>query len=315
MKVAIVCDDKLDEHKEGMLDAVKNALEKKFEVGVVPFDENFMENIKNYDIAFNMSTSGGKDGRQLHVPAVLDLLGIPYTAAPALSHALCIDKGVTKSVLLSHGINTARFFVVYPGEDVPEHDLNFPLIAKPLREGSSKGLKKESVCYNNRELGNMVKWIHESFHEGALVEEFIDGTEVTVGLLERSGSVKVLPLLEIDFSELPEGVEKFYSDKVKNHGYDRYINYIIPARLDKGMYKKIEEAAKRAFKVLGLRDYARMDIRIKDRNYYILDVNSLPLLVPGYSDITKMAEAAGMKYDDLILAIMNSAIKRYNLKG
>ncbi len=315
MKVAIVCDEKLDEHKREMLSAVKKALEKKFNVGVVPFDENFMKEIKKYDIAFNTATSGGKDGRQLHVPAVLDLLGIPYTTAPALSHALCIDKAVTKSVLLSHGINTAKFFMVYPGEKLPKHDLKFPVIVKPLREGSSKGLRKESVCYSDGEIERAVSWIHENFHEGALVEEFIDGMEVTVGLLEKEGGVEVLPLLEIDFSGLPEGVERFYSDRVKNQGFDKYINYVIPARLDEKIYKTVEEAAKKAFKVLGLRDYARMDVRIKGESYYILDVNSLPLLVPEYSDITKMAKAARMSYDDLILTIINSAIRRYNLKN
>ncbi len=314
MRVALVCDAELDEHKKEMLSSVKNALEKEYEVKVVPFDEDFMHRIKGFDIAFNMATSGGEDSRQVHVPAILDLMGVPYTAAPAMTHAICIDKAVTKSVLMSHGLGTARFFVVHPGERVPEdHSLDYPLIVKPLHEGSSKGLRKESVVKNLESLKNAVKWIHENFKEGALVEEFIEGTEVTVGLLEAEGDVRVLPLLEIDFSGLPEGVERFYSDRVKNQGLDVYIKYHAPARLPEKMYRTVEEAAKRAFRILGLRDYARMDVRIKEDKYYILDVNSLPLLVPEYSDITKMAKAAGMSYDDLVLSIIRSARRRYGI--
>ncbi len=314
LRVALVCDSELDEHKKEMLESVRKALEKKFSVTVVPFNEDFMRKIKGFDIAFNMATGGGRDSRQVHVPAILDLLSVPYTAAPALAHAICIDKGVTKAVLMSHGISTAGFFVVHPGEKVPEdHGLNYPLIVKPLREGSSKGLRKESVVNDMDSLVKAVEWVHETFNEGALVEEFIEGTEVTVGLLEREDAVEVLPLLEIDFSGLPEGVERFYSDRVKNQGLDVYIKYIAPARLPEDLYKKVEEAARRAFKALGLRDYARMDFRIKDGRYYILDVNSLPLLVPEYSDITKMAKAAGMSYDDLVLSIIESAIRRYGL--
>ncbi len=314
IKVALVCDAELDEHKKEMLEHVKNALDKEYDVTVVPFDDEFMKVIKGFDIAFNMATGGGRDSRQVHVPAVLDLLGVPYTGAPALAHAICIDKAVTKSVLLSYGINTAGFFVVQPSESVPkDHGLTYPLIVKPLREGSSKGLRKEGVVNDYGSLVDAVKWIHENFSEGALVEEFIEGTEVTVGLLETEKGLETLPLLEIDFSGLPEGVERFYSDRVKNQGLDVYIKYIAPARLDEKLYKTVENAAKRAFKVIGLRDYARMDVRIKDGKYYILDVNSLPLLVPEYSDITKMAKVCGMSYDDLVLSIIKSAVRRYGI--
>ncbi len=314
MKVALVVDKKLDGNKKKMVESVKNALLKKYDVDVIAFDENFMRRIKGYDLAFNLSTSGGKDTRQLHVPSILDLMGIPYTGAPASTHAVCMDKSFTKSVLLKHGVSTANFLVVHPGEYVSEdHELRYPVIVKPIREGSSKGLKKNSVVTNIEDMKRAIFWIHERFNEPALVEEFIDGMEVTIGILERENGLEVLPIMEIDFSNLPDGVEKFYSDRVKNQGYDRYIVYHIPARLPLDLKEELESVAKKVFKVLGLRDYARIDIRIKGKSYYILDVNSLPLLVPGYSDIIKMAEAAGLKYDDLVLEIVMSARRRYGL--
>ncbi len=313
MKIAIAIDKVLDENKKKMLNSVRKALSKEYEVGVVKFDENFMRNIKSYDLVFNMSTSGGKDTRQLHVPAVLDLMEIPYTGAPASTHALCMDKSFTKAILEKCGISTAGFFVVHPREKIPDHDLKYPLIVKPIREGSSKGLRKDSVVSDRESLERAVRWIHENFNEAALVEEFIDGKEVTIGLLEEEDILRVFPIIEIDFSNLPEGVERFYSDRVKNQGYDRYVIYHIPARLSKSMENTLKEAAKRVFKVLGLRDYARMDVRIKNDKYYVLDVNSLPLLVPGYSDILKMAEADGLSYDDLVLKIVQSARRRYGI--
>lgn len=313
MKIAIATDKILDENKKEMLNSVLKALSKEYETGVVKFDEDFMREIKKYDLVFNMSTSGGKDTRQLHVPAVLDLMGVPYTGAPASTHALCMDKSFTKAILEKHGISTAGFFVVHPSEEIPDHDLKYPLIVKPIREGSSKGLRKDSVVSERESLERAVKWIHENFKEAALVEEFIDGKEVTIGLLEEENNLRVFPIIEIDFSNLPDGVEKFYSDRVKNQGYDRYVTYHIPARLSKSMENTLREAAKRVFKVLGLRDYARMDVRIKNDNYYVLDVNSLPLLVPGYSDILKMAEADGLSYDDLVFKIVQSARRRYGI--
>ena len=313
MKIAIATDKILDENKKKMLNSVLKALSKEYETGVVKFDEDFMREIKKYDLVFNMSTSGGKDTRQLHVPAVLDLMGVPYTGAPASTHALCMDKSFTKAILEKHGISTAGFFVVHPSEEIPDHDLKYPLIVKPIREGSSKGLRKDSVVSERESLERAVRWIHDNFNEAALVEEFIDGKEVTIGLLEEENNLRVFPIIEIDFSNLPDGVEKFYSDRVKNQGYDRYVTYHIPARLSKSMENTLREAAKRVFKVLGLRDYARMDVRIKNDNYYVLDVNSLPLLVPGYSDILKMAEADGLSYDDLVFKIVQSARRRYRI--
>lgn len=311
-RITIVHDAKLDQHKKEMLEAVEGVLKKHFEVDLLPFGEDFLTKIKNAEFVFNLSTAGGKDVRQIHVPAVLDLFAVPYTASSALTHALCIDKSVTKIVLKHHGIPTPAFFVVRPEESLEQFsaDLHHPMIVKPAREGSAQGLWKDSVVRDVEELKKAVKRIHETFHEPALVEEFIEGREFTVGIIGNGDDLEVLPLLEIDFSQLPEGVERFYSYRVKNE-IDHYLRFHCPAELEPSLQEKIQNSCKEAFRVLGLRDYARMDVRVRGNKHYILEVNSLPLLVPVYSDITKMAEAAGYGYEGLIMKILGSAFKRY----
>ena len=314
-RIGVAYDLPKDSHIEAMLEAVEKALVDEFEVVSIPFDEHFMHRVKDVDFVFNLSTKGGRDTRQLHVPAILDKMGVPYTGAAARVHALCIDKFLTKLVLKSHGISTPNFSVVPPGERPSENSMPpFPCIVKPSREGSAKGLKKESVVHNFDSLNEMVNYIHEEFHQPALVEEFIEGVEITCGILGNARELEVLPLLEIDFSSLPDGVERFYSDRVKNR-IDHYLRFHCPARLPHSLAEKIRNDCKKIFGFLELRDYARIDIRVKDGEPYVLEVNSLPLLVPVYSDITKMAKEAGYTYKELIKKILMCSFKRWGLDG
>ena len=315
MLIGIVHDAILDEHKEEMLKAVEKAISKEYRYKLIPFNDDFIKEVKSVDFVFNLSTAGGKDVRQLHVPSILDLLNIPYTGSSALTHAFCIDKSVTKMILIHNNIPTANFVVISPENDIPkDFNLKFPVIVKPSREGSALGLTQKSVAYDFEQLKEALSELFKNFKEPAVVEEFIDGTEITVGLIGNEEDLEVLPILEIDFSGLPEGVERFYSYRVKNV-IDRYLKFHCPARISKDVWKKAENIAKKAFKILGLRDYARIDMRIKEDQPYILEVNSLPLLVPVYSDLTKMAKVAGMDYDELILRILKTAMKRYGLEG
>ncbi|MDK2886235.1 MAG: D-alanine-D-alanine ligase [Thermosipho sp. (in: thermotogales)] len=310
MKIAIVHDLELNDEEFKMVESVKNAISKKFKCELVPFDEKFINNVKNFDFVFNLSNKGGKETKQLHVPSILDKLGIPYTASNAYSHALCLDKITTKIIMNFHNIPTPLFMYFDIGE-VPEvMDEGKVYIVKPPREGSARGITRESVVDNLEAMRKQVKKIHEEFKQPALVEEFIDGMEVSVGLLGNGEDLEVLPILEIDFSKLPEGLERFYSYEVK-HNYGEQTNYVCPARISNEVKQKLEFYAKKLFKVLSLKDYARMDVRIRGNEVYFIEVNSLPQLVPVYSDITKMAKAAGYEYDDLILKILEHAIKRY----
>jgi D-alanine-D-alanine ligase len=310
-KVGVVHDKVIDKNKSLMVEGVYNAISKKYEVKKIPFDGNFFENIKDIDFIFNLATGGGKEGRQIHVPAILDLLNIPYTGSTAFVHTICLDKFVTKVILSFYGISTPKFILIKENEDIPSNfSLNFPVIVKPVREGGALGLTKDSVVYDFEGVKKCVNRIHKEFNEPALVEEFIEGKEVTCGIIGNKDEIEVLPLLEIDFYSLPDDVEKFYSYRVKNEIEN--IKYYCPARLEKDVEEKVKEGAIKAFEALGLRDYTRMDIRIKNGEYFILEVNSLPLLVPNYSDILKMAEKVGYSYDDFVLKILEIAIKRYS---
>ena len=318
LKVCVVHDGNMDEKREKMVKSVIEALSKKYDVIDLTFDENFISNVKNCDVVFNLSTSGGKDSRQLHVPAILDFLGIPYTGSSAVVHAICLDKITTKIILKHYGIRTPDFFKVDIDEDVENTfermNIEYPLIVKPSKEGSAVGLRKESVVWNTRELRRAVRWTHDEFKQPALVEEFIEGKELSVGIVGNGDDIEVLPILEIDFSNLPDDVEKFYSYRVKNE-IDHYLRYHCPARMDESTEKDVVKNCVNAYKVLGLRDYARMDVRIKNGEPYILEVNSLPLLVPVYSDITKMAEKRGYGYGDFVMKILETAMKRVGLEG
>lgn len=313
--IGIVHDKILDKNKQKMVEGVFNALSKKYEVIKIPFDEHFFENIKKVQFVFNLATSGGKEGRQIHVPAILDILGIPYTGSSAFVHTICLDKFITKLILSFYGISTPKFILIKENEiDSFEKNFNlsFPVIVKPVREGGALGLTKDSVVYDLEGVKREAKKIHNKFNEPALVEEFIEGKEITCGIIGNNDEIEVLPFLEIDFYSLPQDIEKFYSYRVKNEIEN--LRYFCPARLTEEEEKELKEGVIKAFKALNLRDYTRMDTRIRDGKYYILEVNSLPLLVPGYSDILKMAEKSNYSYDDFILKIFEVAQKRYKIK-
>ncbi|ABR29958.1 D-alanine--D-alanine ligase [Thermosipho melanesiensis] len=309
MKIAVVCDKNINNEEKKMINAIKDAISKKYKCEIVRFDEDFLRKINKYDFVFNLSNKGGKEVKQVHVPSVLDFLGIPYTSSNTFTHAICLDKITTKIIMKQYNIPTPDFYVVDVGE-IPNY-IDGKYIVKPPREGSAKGITKDSIVDNLEDLKKQVKKIHDEFSQPALVEKFIDGREFSVGVIGNK-KPEVLPILEIDFSSLPKELERFYSYRVK-HYYGEQTRYICPANLDVDLEKKIKYYAQKLFRVLNLRDYARMDLRIKGGEIYFLEVNSMPQLVPVYSDITKMAKAAGCDYDKLVLKILEISMERWGL--
>ena len=305
MRVAVVYDkSNLDKSREKMVRSVFETLSKHFEAELVAFEDQFVDKVTQFDAVFNLSTAA----MQTHVPAILELLKIPSTGSGIIGHALCIDKTITKIILNHYGVPTPKFISLEPGQEtIPPIDF-YPVIVKPSREGSARGLSADSVVKEDFALKKAVKVIHNEFHQPALIEQFVDGREFSVGIVAG----EILPILEIDFSTLPDGLERFYSYRVK-HYYGEQTRYICPAQIDTGLKDRISEYALTAFKALRLRNYARMDLRVKDGQIYFLEVNSLPMLTPGYSDIVKMAEAAGYTYEDLIMKIFMDAIENYEI--
>ena len=266
------------------------------------------------DMVFNIAE--GKHGRfrESEVPAVLDYLNIPYTGSDTFSLALALNKALTKKILKAENIPTPNFQLFVKGDEVLSPELRFPLIVKPNCEGSAKGINKTSVVNNQDDLFKKIRECIDVYRQEALVEEFIEGKELTVGILEN-GSIRVLPILEIDFSNCKKSGEYFYSWKMKefqgNCELGLVPEFFCPARLDKDIEAKVKDIALRTHRAVGCSDISRTDIRLDKFNTpYVLEINPLPGLDPKESNFPIMAYAAGMKYEDLIEAILLSASER-----
>jgi len=269
------------------------------------------------DLVFNIAE--GKQGkfRESEVPAVLDYLNISYTGSNTFSLALTLNKSLTKKILKAEGIPTPDFQLFQTGSDKLDSALRFPLIIKPNCEGSAKGIDKTNVVNNEESLYRKVKEIIGLYHQGALVEEFIEGKELTVGILEN-GKTRVLPILEIDFSNCKKSGEYFYSWRMKEYQGNTELGLVpdfhCPARLDAQTERLVKDVALKTHRAVGCLDISRTDIRLDKNNVpYVLEINPLPGLDPKESNLPIMAYAAGMKYDDLIEAIILSASERKKL--
>ena len=273
------------------------------------------------DIAFNICEGHHGDSREAQVPAILEMLQIPYTGSKVLALALTLDKPMTKRVLAYHGLPTPAFQVFRSPEEGLDPGLSFPLIVKPSREGTGMGITGKSIVSEEGALRKQVSKIIANYHEAALAERFIPGREVTVGLLgneEPSGrasgrGLHVFPILEVDFSPCPPEEAGIYTSRVKTELYN-VPRYLCPAPLEEGQAEELKRLAVAAFRVLDCLDMCRVDFRLDPQGQpWILEVNPLPGLSPGVSDLVMMAEADGMSHTELVNAIFNHARRRYGL--
>jgi D-alanine-D-alanine ligase len=266
------------------------------------------------DIVFNIAEGTAGKYRESEIPAILDYLNIPYTGSNTFSLALALNKTLTKKILIAEGIPTPHFQLFSKGTEALNPSLHFPLIVKPNREGSAKGIQASCVVCTTTDLFERVREIISVYKQEALVEEFIEGKELTVGILEN-GKTVILPILEIDFSTCTKSGEFFYSWRMKEYQGNEELglvpNFHCPARLDKKTESKVKEIALRTHQAVGCFDISRTDIRLSTDNIpYVLEINPLPGLDPKESNFPLMAYAAGMKYEDLIEAILMSAFTR-----
>ena len=259
------------------------------------------------DLIFNIAEGVEGRNREAQVPALCELLGIPYTGSDSATLAIALDKALGKKVLLQHGILTPKFQVMESARERLSPDMKFPLIVKPNAEGSSKGIGSTSVVDTEEELRAAVKVCVERYRQPALVEEYIAGREFTVGLLGDKRP-RVLPSMEIKFKN--DTKRPVYDYAVKQE-WEQHVYYECPAKLTETEQKAIEKIARATFWALDCRDVARVDMRMDaDGRIYVLEVNPLPGLTPGYSDLVLIAQAAGMEYDQLIAEIMVGGLRR-----
>src|SRR6267143_401026 len=261
------------------------------------------------DLVFNMAEGIKGRNRESQVPALLELLDIPYSGSDPAALNIALDKALAKKIVRQHGILTPNFFTMNTGKERLPRDLRFPLIVKPIAEGSSKGVHATSVVENEGELREAAHKMIAKYDRPALVEDYIGGREFTVGMLGERRP-KVLPLMEVVFLDESEN-RPVYSFEFKQD-WSSKIRYDVPARLEPAQLKALERAARECFIALGCRDVARVDFRMDEQGkIYFLECNPLPGLTPGWSDLVLIAKAAGIDYDALIAEILSGAIRRY----
>ncbi len=266
------------------------------------------------DLIYNFCEMVEMDSQEeVFAVGLYELLKIPYTGAPPMTLGLCLDKAKTKIILSHYGIPTARFEVFKERlNGYGRINLNFPFIVKPLHEDASTGIDEKSVVYNVRELEERVEYILNSFKQPALVEEFIDGREINVAILGNNPPI-VLPISEIDFSQLPSHLPKIVSYQAKwvpNTDYYEKTIPICPASLEPELERKVKEIALACYKIMGCRDYARVDMRIdKNGNPYVLEVNPNPDLARN-AGFMRSASVYGLTPSETIVKIAELALER-----
>lgn len=269
------------------------------------------------DLVFNIAEGTHGPHRESQVPAILESLGIPFTGSSSLTLALALDKTKTKQVLTYEGVPTPAWQLFATATAPLDPHLRFPLIVKPNSEGSAKGILRESVVSDEPSLRQQVRRIHEQYRQEALVEEFIEGTEVTVGVLGNDRP-EALPILEIDFSTCQRSGEFFYSWRMKEYQGDEALGlnprFMCPAKLSPELAARVQHVALRAHDALGCRDVSRTDIRVRgDGVPFVLEINPLPGLDPLESNFPIMTNAAGISYEALINRLVDSALTRSRL--
>ncbi len=258
------------------------------------------------DAVFNIAEGSGPRSREAQVPALLDLLGIPYTGSDAVTLGITLDKSLAKTLVAAAGVATPRGFLVVSGDEPVPHGFRFPTVVKPVHEGSSKGITSASLVEDEESLRRQARAVVERYGQPALCEEYVAGREITVGLL--GSPARPLPPMEVVF--LDDDPLPLYSFEVKRR-FQELVRYELPAALTAGEREALERAALAAFAVLGCRDVARIDFRLDAQGTaHFLECNPLPGLAPGVGDLTFIAEAAGLTYEDLIAEILAGAVRR-----
>jgi D-alanine-D-alanine ligase len=268
------------------------------------------------------------DGREAQVPALCELLGIPYTASRVVANALSLDKAHTKRIWRQAGLPTAPFQEIRSLDEVQSCQLPFPLFVKPAREGTGMGVDGGSLVHNQEELERRVAWALNTYHQPALVESYLSGREFTVGFIGNPGDpagrrrpelydedgYHWFPVLEVEtWSSLSPGVYG-YDAKGVDPGEDGAPAYLCPADIPVSLQQRLYELTRQAAEALGVCDVSRVDFRMgADGEPYLMEINTLPGLNPTVSDLCIMAAAEGIPYPVLINEILYLAAERQGM--
>ncbi len=303
----------LDGHKT--IECLKNALESAgHKVDLIGGARQLIGRVTNndlkVDIVFNISEGFKGRNRESQVPAILDLYNVPFVGADALTLGVTLDKVMAKKCFIADGIPTARYFKATPEDNLFElNTIGFPLFVKTLHEGTSKGINQSSRVENFQQLKTQVEHVNRNYKQPALVEEFIKGTEFTVGII-GNGPPQAMPVVQYAIAGSTTLGNEFYSYR---HVVEKSVEYICPAPIDEKLARRLQELAVRAYKAVDCRDFGRVDFRVDEAgNPYVLEINPLPNLSP--DDVFVLfAKVKGMTYNQIINKIMDEALARLGL--
>ncbi|MBN1259344.1 MAG: hypothetical protein JXB35_01570 [Anaerolineae bacterium] len=301
-------------------------------------DETLLDTIRETrpDICFNIAEGLRGDARESHVPALLEMLGVPYTGSKVLTHAVSLDKAATKQIWRDAGLPTAPFQLFRHVDVALDAQLAFPLFVKPVREGSGMGITPQSIVHDEAALREQVRWVIYTYRQPALVEPYLPGREFTIGIvgnthlpgqplrqlprqLPRSDfynarGFHLFPALELDTSK---GVVKgVYNAQAKSYAITaaEAPGYLCPADIPPAFEAELQVLSMAAFEALDVLDVGRVDFRLgAEGRPYLMEINTLPGLNPSLSDIVIAARAGDVPYERLIGEILNLALARYGL--
>ncbi|HNT22833.1 MAG TPA: hypothetical protein PKM21_00590 [Anaerolineales bacterium] len=297
-------------------------------------DSSLFETLPKYkpDICFNICEGHFGDSREAQVPAILEMMRLRYTGSKVLTLALALDKSMTKRVLTYHDLPTPNFQSFERVDEPLAPDMHFPLFVKPSREGTGMGVSAKSIVHNEDEMREQIAYILNRYKQTALVEHYIEGREVTVGLIGNligpvsrrlpdnedaprvQAGLRFFPPMEVDLKPF-ESTDTVYSNRLKVEMADQ-LNYLCPAPLDDDMVDELNWLTAAVFRVTGALDVSRVDFRLDANDNlkpYILEINPLPGLSPGISDLVIEAAAEGVGHAHLVNMILEAAFERYGM--
>jgi len=281
------------------------------DVARIPAGARFVDSLREArpDIVFNIAEGEGGRCREAHVPAVLEMLGVPYVGSDPLTLAVTLDKPVAKKLVSCEGFPTPAFRTFRSEAEFGDLPMPYPVIVKPAFEGSSKGVRLTSRATDAAQAREMVRFVTRTYRQEALVEAFAPGAEVTVGVLGNDPP-RVAGVMEIVPKTGPLG-EFVYSLEVKRDWENR-VSYRVPPGLPAAILSEIERCALGIYRALGCRDFSRIDFRLDaEGTPQFIECNPLPGLSPGYGDLPIMTARMGLPYPSLIAEILAHALARH----
>lgn len=265
------------------------------------------------DVIFNCCESlGGNASLEMNIAAVYELFDIPYTGSPAVTLGIALNKSFSKDIFKSRGIPTPDFTVIEVGHRAGSSSLNFPLIVKPVKEDASIGIDAASIVYDSIQLESRVAFVHREFEQAAIVEEYIEGRELNVGVIGNEGTMETLPISEIRFDTLPSELPKIVTYEAKWVESSPYYAATVP-QCPADITKEVAEEAKRiaidASRAIGLRGYGRIDMRLRanDNKLFVLEANPNPDISED-AGFMRAARVSSRTYDGTINEILQLAI-------